>query len=44
LSPPARLPVTESVAQRIVRLPMFFTMSEAEQSRVIGAVHAFYRS
>jgi dTDP-4-amino-4,6-dideoxygalactose transaminase len=44
LSPPASLPVTESVAQRIVRLPMFFTMSEAEQSRVIGAVHGFYRS
>lgn len=44
LVPPGNLPVTESVAGRIVRLPMFYSMSEAEQSHVIAAVHAFYRS
>jgi dTDP-4-amino-4,6-dideoxygalactose transaminase len=44
LAPPGSLPVTDSVAQRIIRLPMFFTLSEAEQGRVIAAVHDFYRT
>lgn len=44
LSGPEDLPVTESVARRIVRLPMFYALSDAEQSHVIAAVHAFYRA
>lgn len=31
-------PVTESVADRLVRLPLFFQLSEADQQRVIDAV------
>jgi dTDP-4-amino-4,6-dideoxygalactose transaminase len=35
---PASLPVTDSVAERLVRLPFFTDLSEDEQTRVIGAV------
>lgn len=34
-------PVTEDVSERILRLPFFTSMSEAEQARVIDAVLAF---
>lgn len=33
-------PVTESVADRLVRLPLFFDLTDSEQSRVISEVHA----
>jgi dTDP-4-amino-4,6-dideoxygalactose transaminase len=33
-------PVTESVADRLVRLPLFFQLSDADQQRVIDAVIA----
>lgn len=34
-------PVTESVSDRLVRLPFYNTLSEADQCRVVEAVHAF---
>jgi dTDP-4-amino-4,6-dideoxygalactose transaminase len=36
-------PVTESVADRLVRLPLFFQLSDADQQRVIDAVFATER-
>jgi dTDP-4-amino-4,6-dideoxygalactose transaminase len=37
----AECPVTESVSDRLVRLPFYTSMTEAEQGRVIEAVRAF---
>ena len=34
-------PVTESVADRLVRLPLFFDLTDADQTRVIGAMCSF---
>ena len=34
-------PVTEAVSDRLLRLPLFFDLSEADQSRVIEATRAF---
>jgi dTDP-4-amino-4,6-dideoxygalactose transaminase len=39
---PGSLPVTERVAERLLRLPFFNTLAAAEQDEVIGAVHDFY--
>jgi dTDP-4-amino-4,6-dideoxygalactose transaminase len=36
-------PVTEDLADRLVRLPFFTGMSDSEQAQVIDAVHAFRR-
>jgi len=36
------LPVTESAAGRIIRLPLYNSLSEAEQKGVISAVFAFF--
>jgi len=36
------LPVTEEVSARIVRLPMYYSMTESELSRVIDAVKEFH--
>jgi dTDP-4-amino-4,6-dideoxygalactose transaminase len=33
-------PVTEEVADRLVRLPIYFQLTPAEQDRVIAAVRA----
>jgi dTDP-4-amino-4,6-dideoxygalactose transaminase len=44
LAEPRRLPVTESVAPRLVRLPLYPSLSEAAQARVIECVHAFCRA
>jgi dTDP-4-amino-4,6-dideoxygalactose transaminase len=38
---PKGLPVTESVADRLVRLPCFFGLQSAEQDRIIDLVHSF---
>jgi len=38
---PADCPVTESVSDRLVRLPFFTSMTAAEQTRVIEAVRSF---
>jgi dTDP-4-amino-4,6-dideoxygalactose transaminase len=34
-------PVTESVADRLVRLPVFYQLTDADQARVVDALHAF---
>lgn len=39
---PGSLPVTEGAAARLLRLPLFNSMSEDEQSQVIGGVLEFY--
>lgn len=36
------LDVTDSVSARIVRMPLYYTMSEGELDNVVGAVNAFY--
>lgn len=36
------LPVTENIADRLLRLPCYNTLSAAEQERVSAAIHAFY--
>lgn len=36
------LPVTENVSDRLVRLPLYFDMTEAEQTLTIDAVKEFY--
>lgn len=36
------LPITEELSQRLVRLPFYFELKEAEQSRVIESVFAFF--
>ncbi len=37
------LPWTESLSERLLRLPLFFEMTTAEQDRVVDAVAAFFR-
>ena len=44
IAPEAYLPVTEDVAGRLIRLPMFYTMKGHEQSAVIGQVQAFFNT
>jgi dTDP-4-amino-4,6-dideoxygalactose transaminase len=39
---PGTLPVTEDVATRLLRLPLYPSLSVAEQSRVIDSVSAFF--
>jgi dTDP-4-amino-4,6-dideoxygalactose transaminase len=34
-------PVTEEMSDRLVRLPLFYQLTDAEQARVIGAVQGF---
>ena len=34
-------PVTEVVSERLVRLPFYYDLSEADQTRVIQAVRSF---
>lgn len=41
LAPGAQCPVTESVSDRLVRLPLFATLTEHDQTRAIEAVRAF---
>lgn len=38
---PGQCPVTEDVSDRLVRLPLFFQLSDEDQSRVIEAVCSF---
>ena len=38
---PGDLPVTEDVAGRLLRLPLYFTMTEADQKRVVHEVSGF---
>jgi dTDP-4-amino-4,6-dideoxygalactose transaminase len=36
-----QFPVSEDVSRRLVRLPLYTTMAEADQAEVIGALRAF---
>ena len=38
---PGDCPVTESVSDRLVRLPFYFDLTESDQKRVIQAVTGF---
>jgi dTDP-4-amino-4,6-dideoxygalactose transaminase len=38
---PGQCPVTESVGDRLVRLPLFYQLTDAEQARVIEGINAF---
>lgn len=38
---PGQCPVTEDIADRLVRLPFYFGLSDSDQARVIDAVRAF---
>ena len=38
---PGDHPVTESLSDRLLRLPFFYTLSDTDQTRVIEAVHEF---
>ena len=38
---PGQCPVTEDVADRLVRLPLYFQLLDDEQSRVIDGLEAF---
>jgi len=38
---PGACPVTESVSDRLVRLPFFNTLGEADQDRVVDAIVGF---
>ena len=40
---PQPLSVTERIAEEIVSLPMFATMSESQADRVVDAIRKFYR-
>jgi dTDP-4-amino-4,6-dideoxygalactose transaminase len=37
------LPVTEDLSGRLLRLPLFYDITEGEQQRVVDEVHAFCR-
>ncbi len=39
---PARLPVTEALAERVLRLPFFPQLTAEEQREVIDRIHAFF--
>ncbi|MCS7305236.1 MAG: dTDP-4-amino-4,6-dideoxygalactose transaminase [Thermoguttaceae bacterium] len=39
---PGDLPVTETLANRLIRLPMFYELTEQEQQSVIQLVHRFF--
>jgi dTDP-4-amino-4,6-dideoxygalactose transaminase len=37
-------PATGYVSERIVRLPFFYGLTEKQQTTVVEAIHAFYRT
>ncbi len=39
---PARLPVTESVSRRLLRLPFYCQLDPVEQEEVVGRIHEFF--
>jgi dTDP-4-amino-4,6-dideoxygalactose transaminase len=41
---PAPLPVTDDVSARLVRLPMYFDLSDSEVDEVAASVLGFYRA
>jgi dTDP-4-amino-4,6-dideoxygalactose transaminase len=40
---PGDLPVTEDVSSRLLRLPLYYTMSEFDQQRVVSSITGFLR-
>jgi dTDP-4-amino-4,6-dideoxygalactose transaminase len=40
---PSPLPVTESIAERLIRLPIYPALASSHQQRIIRAVRQFYR-
>ena len=38
---PGQCPVTEAVSDRLIRLPLYYDLTDADQDRVIGAVKSF---
>jgi dTDP-4-amino-4,6-dideoxygalactose transaminase len=40
---PGQCPVTESVSDRLIRLPFYNDLTDAEQDEVIAAIHQFDR-
>jgi len=39
---PGDLPVTEALAGRLIRLPLYFGLEQTDQARVIAAIYEFY--
>ncbi len=39
---PPHLPVTEDIASRLLRLPLYYSLSSADQNHVIETIHSFY--
>ena len=37
-----KLPITEDISERLVRLPCYFELTEAEQDIVVGEISSFY--
>jgi dTDP-4-amino-4,6-dideoxygalactose transaminase len=40
---PGQLPVTEALSGRLLRLPMYFELTQADQQRVVDALEDFFR-
>jgi dTDP-4-amino-4,6-dideoxygalactose transaminase len=40
---PGTLPVTESISDRLLRLPLYPALSNADVDEVVRAIYAFYR-
>ena len=40
---PGSLPVTEDVSSRLLRLPLYYDLSESDQTRVVDCVSDFLR-
>jgi dTDP-4-amino-4,6-dideoxygalactose transaminase len=38
------LPVTESVSERLIRLPFFYELTESEVTRVVETIHSFFKT
>ena len=41
---PGELPVTESVSPRLLRLPLYYGIKEAQQAAVVNSIENFYES
>ena len=38
-----RLPLTESISDRLLRLPLYYDLQKEEQEEIINAIHEFYK-
>jgi dTDP-4-amino-4,6-dideoxygalactose transaminase len=39
---PGRLPVTEGISRRLLRLPFFYELEKRELERVVASVYEFF--